>query len=150
MSEDRYDGPRYIKTKEIAAVKVNGTTLEAVLSEVRAMRVDLSVTASSVDALSGRMDSYDARVNTHSGGLVKASQTDLAHEAAIGKLIEDVSGITKRQEDAAKERAVSAASIVKIEKYVDDALNNPMLRRLAYLIGAAVMAWLMSRGVKPL
>lgn len=100
----RPPGPFYPPTKQIPKVEVPQNTLDAVLSEVRAMRVETTERFDKIETtvdtlvedgkvgnqrmtrLEFRMDQFDERGAKHSGGLVRASETDAKHDAAIAML----------------------------------------------------------------
>jgi uncharacterized coiled-coil protein SlyX len=101
----RPPGPDYPPTKQIPKVSVPQNTLDAVLSEVRAMRletadkfVEMSTRMSKMEArlddemssrlskMEARIDAFDERGAKHSGGVRQLSETDAKHDAAIALL----------------------------------------------------------------
>jgi DNA repair ATPase RecN len=146
MSDEKPDGPQYIATKQIPRVQVPQNTLDAVLTEVRAMRTETSdrfdKLETTVDTLvedgkignqrmtrlEVRMDTYEERSQKHSGGLTRGSEVDAKHDAAIADLHTKVDKLTN------------------IAERLEALAGNPMVRKVAYALGGAILAYLASKG----
>src|SRR5688572_11391702 len=110
--------PEQPKTKELPAVKVPESQLDAILTEVRAMRGEnsdrfdrLETTVETLvedgktsnmrmTRIEVRMDSYEERGTKYSGGIRQLSDTDSKHDAAIGHLaakVDDLAAKTDAQ-----------------------------------------------------
>lgn len=160
MPNEKKTGPDYRDTQQLPRVEVDESQLGAVLSEVRAMRAEGQETRATVNSLATnvevltkhvdtltsrvilverRQDEADGRATHHSGGLVRASETDAKHDAAIATLVTDVAELRKTQ-----------VTQLAILTRLDSVAANPMVRRIAYGVGLLVLAWLASHGVRPL
>jgi len=156
------DGPHYPPTKQIPRVQVQQTTLDAVLSEVRAMRTETTERFDKIETtvdtlvedgkaanqrmtkIEIRLDTYEERGAKHSGGLTRASEVDAKHDAAIANLITEV----------ADTKALVVAGNADTAELTREAKEffkkNPAIAQgLLTLIGLAITAavtWLQARG----
>jgi DNA repair ATPase RecN len=142
----RPPGPQYIATKQIPKVEVPQNTLDAILSEVRAGREEsnqrFDKLETTVDTLledgksankrmtqiEVRMDMFEDRGTKHSSGVRHLSETDAKHDAAIAMLHTKVDRLTS------------------IAERLDKVAANPMVRRVAYAVGSAILAYLATKG----
>lgn len=164
MSDDKA-GPQYVPTKQIPKVEVPQNTLDAVLSEVRSMRdeqkglvVNVEVLTKHVDTLTSRVilverrqDDQDTRGTKHSGGLVRASQADAQHDAAIAGIVttqgEHTLKLSKLDAGlAANTTATLAMKTALVDEVKGFFKSHPLvsqaLLNLALVAIAAATAWL--------
>lgn len=165
------EGPRYIKTKEIPKVSVPSNTLDAVLSELREMRIEgqvrgekvdrvyanVEVLTNHVDVLTGRvtlverrLDHAEERGSKHSVGLARGSQTDEQHSAAIASVISRLNAVESNQASAAKERAETAAKVAAIHDSVVGVIRHPKVIFVGKTLFAMAMAYAAAKGIKVL
>jgi hypothetical protein len=139
---DEKDGPQNIPTKQLPRVDVSEDTLNSVLSEVRAARADIHLVSNDVTIVKDRvrlvemrLDDHDSRAKRNSERAQGTSKVDMAQDSAIATLLADVSSLKETQ-------ATQLAILTKL----DAVAANPMVRRVAYAIGAAILAYLASKG----
>jgi hypothetical protein len=136
----RPPGPQYIATKQIPKVEVPQNTLDAILSEVRAGREEsnqrFDKLETTVDTLledgksankrmtqiEVRMDMFEDRGTKHSSGVRHLSETDIA---MLHTKVDRLTSIAER---------------------LDKVAANPMVRRVAYAVGSAILAYLATKG----
>lgn len=143
MSTEKRDGPEYHDTKQIPRVVVPGNTLDAVLTEVRAMRDESRVSnqeltekvdtlSLNVDALQhdakdtrlrlGRMerelDEVKDRQANNSVRVRGESEVNLKQDSAIAEVVTKVRAIEENQAKAAEERAETAEYVKEIRDTV--------------------------------
>lgn len=78
--------------------------------------------------------------------VVRVTDNDAKQDAAIAQVITDVAAV---KADVATVQAVQAKQLAILER-LDKVAANPMVRRVAYAIGAAILAYLGARGIKVL
>lgn len=153
MSDERKDGPEYISTKQLPRVEVPVSQMDAVLLELRTLREeskaqsqelradihlvanDLTIVKDRVRVLERRQDESDDRARNQSERVRGESRTNEDQNGAIAKLVVDVEALAKVQETQ-----------LAILTRLDSVAANPMVRRVAYVFGSAVLAYLASKG----
>lgn len=76
------------------------------------------------------------RARKHSMGINKVSVNDAKQDAAIAKVMTDVADLKETQ-----------ATQLAILQRLDKVAANPMVRRVAYAVGAAILTYLASKGL---
>ncbi len=169
MSDEKKDGPLYIATKQIPRAEVPQNTLDAVLTELRAMRgeqqethgevklvkTNLEVLTNHVDVLTNRVtlverrqDGFDERGAKYSGGVRQLSETDARHDAAIANVIIRVDNVEKKV-DTVLEKTDAQTAMLKEAKEAAKALwKNPAARAAAGALWAAFLYWLGTKGIR--
>lgn len=160
MSDDKPTGPEYHDTKQIPRVEVPGNTLDAVLSEVRAMRVeqqetahtlradiqlvanDVSLVKQRVSLVERRQDDHEERAKNNSVRARSVTENDSKQDGAIATLVADVSVL---KTDVKSLRETQGTQLAILER-LDKVAANPMVRRVAYAVGSAILVWLTARG----
>jgi hypothetical protein len=135
-TDDKPPMPPQPKTLEIPAVQVPANTLDAVLTEMRAMRIesrdanqelraDIQLISSDLQIVKGRVSLVESRLNEqddrgakHSGGLTRESRVNEEQSAAIASVI------VKQDETAVKVDALSA-DVTALTVKVDAIANKP-------------------------
>jgi hypothetical protein len=151
MSAERVkDGPAYFATKPIAKVEVSQTELSAVLSELRAMRVEQEegkletannfvAVFTKIDQVSTRVGDLEARPPPTNGSLRARvdteSQANLKQDAVIATLVTKVTSLETTQETQ-----------LDILKRLDAVAANPMVRKVAWAAAVAFLGWLGATG----
>lgn len=124
-------------------------TIDDVMKEVRGVRADLSLVAGDVHAVKDRirlvekrLDGHDELAKVAGAKEQRISEKDLAHEAAIGSLVVDVNGL---KTDVASLKETQATQLAILQR-LDRLAANPLVRRLAWVVGTAVLSYLASKG----
>lgn len=148
------DDPKEHPTLEMPKVVVPESGLNAIMSELRAMRAETTGRLDNIEAnvemlvtdqrdtkarlirVETRMDQYDERGTKHSGGLARITSNDEKQNAAIGQLVADVSELKSTQ-----------ATQLDILTRLDAVAANPTLRRLAYALATAALTYLTAKGI---
>lgn len=89
-----------------------------------------------------RSDSEE-RARKHSGGIQKVSVNDASQDAAIASLVVDMAVVKPAVEALQVTQTKQLAILEKLDKVA----ANPMVRRIAYAVGTAVLAWLGAKGL---
>lgn len=165
MAEETPKGPQYIATKQIPRVEVPQNTLDAVLTEMRAMRVEQRASTQEltdkVDALTITVDTLqhdakDTRLRlgrmereldevkdrqTNASVRVKGeSEVNLKQDAAIAMVITKVDRLEQKTD----------AQTAILEKLADGAkqvASNPKVQLLAGILWTALLGYLASKGL---
>lgn len=127
---------RDLKTEISHGVQVIDSRLDAIEANQDLQREAVRAIASRVSDASERLDRIELRQNNNSIRVAASSDIDLQHDAAIAKLILDLEALTKTQN-------TQLAILQKLEKVSE----NPLLRKVAYALGMALLAYLASKGV---
>jgi hypothetical protein len=136
-------GPDYISTKQLPKVEVPQSTLDAILTEVRQSRTDNAdkfvEVSTRLDQMNSRIGELEQRPIVVSGSLRakvdNESQTNMVQDAAIATLVTDVASLKETQQTQ-----------LTILTRLDAVAANPMVRKVAYAIGGAILAWLAGTG----
>lgn len=134
-------GPDYRSTAPVN----KPTQVEIMLGEMRTemrerfedqanLLMDVGQRVSSLEAAEARREE---RARKHSGGIARVSENDSKQDAAIGVLVSDVANLKETQ-----------ATQLAILKRLDAVAANPMVRRVAYAVGGAVLAYLAAKGYR--
>lgn len=136
-------------TKQIPAVSVPANTLDAVLTEVRALRGDVQVAVEqgqsngkALGELSERVARLEDRAATASMRAQAPSSHDLETAKALAQEVEARQALDKKVTNIAAE---TAAQTVMIQSLIDGAktlAKNPTVHTIAVLLGALIIAWL--------
>jgi hypothetical protein len=155
MSDEKPDGPQYIKTKQIPRVEVPGNTLDAVLSELRAMRSETSDRFDTLNAtvdtlvedgksankrittIEVRFDEFVDRAAKNSMRAKQSSEIDLKHDAAIAMLHTKVDRVEEKT-DAQTAMLKKAADVAK----------DPKVIAFAMLVYGIVRLWAAKHGLE--
>lgn len=92
-----------------------------------------------------RQKDLEDRVARHSGGTRQLSETDAKHDAAIANAITRL----ERVETAVQSIEAKTDRQTAILEKLESVAANPMVRRVAYAVGGAVLAYLTARGWLP-
>lgn len=124
-------------------------TIDDVMKEVRGVRADLSLVAGDVHAVKDRirlvekrLDGHDELAEVAGAKEQRISEKDLAHEAAIGSLVVDVNGLKADVASLKETQATQLAILQRLDRFA----ANPLVRRLAWVVGTAVLSYLASKG----
>lgn len=158
----RPPGPQYISTKQIPKVEVPQNTLDAVLTEVRAMRAESADQFLEVNErfrkIEYRLDDVERRQTTNSVRARTTSENDLRHESLIAQTSTKVESLEKSQlVQTAKLTGLeamlasnNAQTAATKEMLTDFVKKNPAIAQgLVTLIGLAITAaitWLQAKG----
>ncbi len=98
---DEKEGPQYVATKQLPRVTVPQTTLDAVLAEVRAMRVENADSfvevGTRLNKLEYRVDDLERRQSANSVRVKTTSENDLRQESLIAQTSTRVESLEKSQ-----------------------------------------------------
>lgn len=127
----------------IALTEKVTTGFAAVESRLDTMETNIEIQGDSVKNIAGRMTSLEARVGrveerqeTNSVRAKSTTETDHQQDAAIAQILVDVQGLKETQ-----------TTQLAILHRLDAIAANPMVRRVAYAIGGAVLAYLSAKGM---
>lgn len=128
----------------IALSEKVATGFASVDSRLDSIETSVDVQGAMVNGLAQRLTAQEARVDKiverQDGTSIRAkgaSEVDLQHEATIGRLVVDVANLTTTQ-----------GTQLDILRRLDAVAANPMVRRVAYAVGAALLAYLTARGMR--
>ncbi len=111
-----------------------GTRIDEVEEHIDGLRTEL-------DTVKDRVAQVETSRARLSGGVRQlASQTsdaDLTHQAAIASILTDVNALKS-------ESSIQLAILSRIERVT----SSPMVKHIAMMLGAAIIAWLASKGYK--
>ncbi len=107
-------------------------------TDIQLVATDLSVVKERVRIIERRQDESDERGKKHSGGLARGSDVDARHDAAISTLIVDVAHLKETQ-----------STQLAILRRLDAVAANPMVRKVAYAVGGAILSYLALKGYLP-
>ncbi len=150
------DGPRYISTKQIPKVEVPGNTLDAVLSEVRAMRGDVEIlvedgrrTNQRLTRLEERFDELDGRVMRASSRVKSVSESDLSQEARLAETItwrtqadERLKAIEQKTDEQTRILVANTQLTDEIKSDLKSVLKHPAVQAFALAFITFVTAFL--------
>jgi seryl-tRNA synthetase len=158
----RPPGPQYIATKQIPRVEVPQNTLDAVLTEVRAMRAESADQFLEVNErfrkIEYRLDDVERRQTTNSTRVRGTSENDLKQDSAIATIFTEVDGLKESQAKQttkltgleamlASNNAQTAATKELLADFVKK--NPTIVTGLVSLVTTAIgvaTAWLAARG----
>lgn len=126
-----------LKTGIADGVRVIDNRLDSIEANQDLQREAVRAIAARVSDTSERLDRIELRQNNSSIRAAASSEIDIKHDAAIAKLMSEIEALS-----AAHEKQL--AILLKLEKVAE----NPLVRKLAYAIGMALMAYLASKGIK--
>jgi len=115
---------------------VNGR-LDALSENVEILQHDAKDTKARIGRLERRADDMDARATTASMRARSASEVDAKHDAAIAHVVTKVSALEEKTDDA-------IATLAHLRKVTE----HPMVRRVAYLVGLALLSYLTAKGIR--
>lgn len=106
-----------------------------VKADISLVANDVSIAKDRIGVVENRVKQLEDRSETNSVRARGASEVDMKHEAVIADIVVKVDSLTKTQETQ-----------LAILTRLDAVAANPMVRRVAYAVGAAVLAYLASKG----
>lgn len=157
---DEKDGPDYKPTAQIekppawaiSIMERMNTGFASLERRLDLVESNVDITGSTVRELSSRVTrvedwrlAVDDRINRHSGGTRQLSQNDGKQDAAIANAITRL----ERVETAVSSIETKTDRQTAILERLNDVAANPMVRRVAYAVGGAVLAYLTARGWLP-
>lgn len=104
-------------------------------ADIQLVANDLSVVKDRVRLAERRLDDADERAKSNSIRAKSLSEEDAKQDSAIATLVQDVAALKETQ-------ATQLAILARLDKVA----ANPMVRRVAYAAGGAVLAYLAARG----
>lgn len=134
--------PPQPSTKPLPKVEVPQGQLDAVLLELRIMREEGKAARDELRALRTEVKEERERNDRHSDGVKQLSHSDNKQDATIGAILVDVEHLKKEQ---ARVINILERIEVVLEK-LERVAANPLVRRIAYTIGAGLLAWLAHKG----
>lgn len=151
-------GPDYISTKQIPKVEVPGSQLDAVLSEVRAMRSEQAEAkgenANLFIQVFTRLDRLESQPPPTNGSLRAkvdtTSQENREQDAAIASVVIRLGTVEENQTKAAKERATTAEDVKAIKDAIVGTLTNKKVLFVGKILFAAAVAYSGLHGLKVL
>lgn len=145
------DGPDYKKTKSFPKVEVDENTLGAVLTEVRAMRLETAdkfvVITTRMDQFEERLESIETRGNKHSDGTRQLSQTDAKHDAAIAAILTTQVDHAAQLESIAAKVTKAEADNAAILKAVTGFFENKKVIFVGKVIFGLAMTYAAAKGL---
>jgi uncharacterized coiled-coil DUF342 family protein len=166
-------GPKYIATKQIPKVEVQGNTLDAILREVRAMRTEngerfdkLEATVDKVETtvdtlvddkrevrlelagINKRIDRIEERADTSSLRARAESATNLEQDAELVKERAAREELAKKVDAVLEKTDAQTAMLARAENAAKKLWANPAVKALASALWLAFVYWLGSKGIK--
>lgn len=155
MSDEKKEGPAYPPTTRLPRVEVPQNTLDAVLTEVRAMRADVHLVANDVTIIKERVrivemrvDDIEDRGTKHSGGIAKTSDHNLEQDAAIASVIVRVDNVEKKVDTVLEKTDAQTVMLTEAKDAAKKLWANPAAKALASALWMALIYWLGSKGIK--
>jgi uncharacterized coiled-coil DUF342 family protein len=173
MPDEKKDGPVYPPTKQIPKVEVEGNTLAAILTEVRAMRAEsgerfdkLEATVDKVETtvdtlvddkrevrlelagINKRIDRIEERADTSSLRVRGESEVNLKQEAVIAGVITRVGDVEKKVDEVLTKTDAQTVMLTEAKDAAKKLWANPAAKALASALWLAFVYWLGSKGIK--
>lgn len=168
--DEKPPGPDYFSTKQIPKVEVPQNTLDAVLSEVRAMRAEtterLTTQANAIGELGERIVKVEGRIDTLEGARTAnsmkvrgISENDLAQESKIAERIIKETAFENRLDryekkvDTIEKKTDAQTNIMgdlkDLIEEVKALLKSPVVKLVVGIV-LGILGFLATHGVKPL
>ncbi len=159
MSDPKPPGPFYPPTTRLPKVEVPQGTLDAVLTEVRAMRSetndrldslegavaslvnDKMTTNQRLNILDTRINDMDTRAASNSIRAKSTSEMDMRQDAAISMLITKVDRVETKTD-------AQTAMLTEAKDAAKRLWSNPAVKAGVSLLWGAILYWLGSKGIR--
>jgi hypothetical protein len=130
----------------VARIDDLGTKFDSLFEDKKSTNVRLTELETRFDKLEGGFDKLEnafiERSKKHSDGIRKGSDTDMKHESVIADVLVKVSDHDARFD--ALEQKTDAQTLI-LER-LDKIAESPVVKRTAYAIAMALLAYLVSKG----
>lgn len=95
-----------------------------------------------IGRLDDRVSKLEGRTETNSLRVKTTTENDVKHDAAIGLLVADVANLKESHKALTATQATQLAILQRLDKVA----ANPLVRRVAYAVGTAVLGYLAAKG----
>lgn len=100
--------------------------------------------AKRMTSLEERQTGLENRQASNSMRVRGVSEVDIKHDAAIASLVTELAEVKAETAEQTKKLDASFAILERLDKVA----ANPLVRRVAYVVGTAFLTWLAAKGVK--